>query len=298
MPVRHTDVATTGNRRSPVRPISIWFRRFLAKKGDVVPDRRKVALLGASTVLLVVSVAFAADVAVRGRRLAVREGPSGEPSRKVVIVGREASADQPVPEFSSGANLRVELDGASPQSQLYFLPANGWTSTARGQRFQGTGSNPVQEVLIETDGTEPVRVRVVLRGDVGTTPLNLVPPDPGSGGSMTLAGVGDTYCVVLGGAAGGTITANTERAFRMRGATSEVACPPVPTVVPPTPSPGPTSGGCIEVCAPTPTPTATPVPCPSPCPFTPSPPVTPFPVPSSSPPFPTPTPTPCPTICS
>lgn len=280
-----------------------------------MPDRRKVALLGVSALFLVVSAALAADVAVRGRRLVVREGPSGEPSRKVVIVGREASADEPVPAFTLGANLRVELDGASTQSQLYFLPANGWTSTARGQRFQGTGSNPVQEVLIETDGTQPIRIRVVLRGDVGSTPLNLVPPDPGSGGSMTLAGRGDTYCVVLGGAAGGTITANTERTFRMRGATSEVACPPVPTVAPtgtpvpcdtlcnpmpstpptPTPTPGPTSGMCIAVCAPTPTPTPTPVPCPTPCPFTPS---TPVATPIFSPPFPTPTPTPCPTICS
>ena len=266
-------------------------------------DRRTI--VGAASVCVLAAVgALAADVAVRGRRLAVRAGQGGESSRKVVIVGREASVDVPVPAFSQGANLLVRLEGQSATSQLFFLPASGWTSTARGQRFTGAADVPVEEVLVETNGTDPARVRVVLRGSAGTTPLNLLPPNLGSGGSLSLAGSGDTYCVVLGGAAGGTIAVDTALAFRMHGATAEVACPPVPTVVP---TPGPTSGMCVPVCAPTVTPTPTPVPCPTagPCPTlqscaTPQPCVTPTPVitPLASPPPPSPTPTPCPTICS
>lgn len=283
---------------------------------------RKIAIVAGILGALVVTGAIAADVAVRGRRLVVRENASvGETSRSVVIVGREATGAAEVAPFTNGANLRVFVAGASTQSQLYFLEAGGWTTVPGGFRYVGPGpaGNPVKEVLVRVTPGQPARIRVVLRGNVGTRDLPFVPPDPGTSGGVALVGNADTYCVQLGDAAGGTITGNDARVFRMSGATSDLACPPLPTPFPtgtilpcdtlcsptpsatptPTPTPGPTGGGCIAVCAPTatpsPTPTATPISCPTPCPFTPS---TPVVTPLASPPAPTPTPTPCPTICS
>jgi len=278
-----------------------------------MPGRKIAALCGLACALAVTG-AIAADVAVRGKRMVVRENPAtGETSRSVVIVGREASGATAVAPFTNGANMRVFVTGASTPSQLYFLEAAGWRTIPGGFRYVGPGpaGNPVKEVVVRVSPGRPARIRVVLRGDVGTTDLPFAPPQPGTGGGVSLVGNTDTYCVQLGDGAGGTITANNASVFRINGATSDLACPPVPTPFPtptllpcdtlcnptptptPTPTPGPTSGMCVQVCAPTPTPTPTPIPCPSPCPFTPSP-----PTPQASPPPPTPTPSPCPTICS
>lgn len=267
---------------------------------------RKIAVLCGFLCALAVSGAIAADVAVRGRRMVVRENPAvGETSRSVVIVGREEAGAATVAPFTNGANLQVFVAGTTTTSRLYFLEAAGWSTVPGGFRYLGPGpaGNPVEEVLVRVTAGQRARIRVVLRGDVGTTDLPFAPPDPGSSGGVSLVGNADTYCVQLGDPAGGTITGNNASVFRIKGATAELACPPVPTPFPtptvlpcdtlcnPTPTPGPTSGTCIAVCAPTPTPT--PTPCPTPC-------VTPTPVltPIHSPPFPTRTPTPCPTICS
>jgi hypothetical protein len=271
---------------------------------------RRIAVFGGVIGVLAVTAAIADDVAVRGRRMVVRENPAvGEASRRVVIVGREETSAPTVGPFTNGANMIVFVAGATPPSQLYFLEAAGWSVVPGGHRYVGPGpsGNPIEEVLVRVTAGQPARIRVVLRGDVGTKSLPFVPPDPGTGGGISLVGDGRTYCVQLGDAAGGTITANGARRFRIKGATSNLSCPPVPTPFPTAtvqpchtncnvpPTPGPTSGGCMAVCAPTATPTPSPAPCPTPCPFTPS---TPVVTPQQSPPFPTPTPTPCPTICS
>lgn len=242
---------------------------------------RKIAVLCGFLCALAVSGAIAADVAVRGKRMVVRENPSvGETSRNVVIVGREASGAAAVAPFTNGANMRVFVAGATSTSQLYFLEAGGWRTIPGGFRYVGPGpaGNPVKEVVVRVSPGQPARIRVVLRGNVGTNDLPFAPPQPGTSGGVSLVGNADTYCVQLGDAAGGMIAANNASVFRINGATSNLACPPLPTPFPtgtarppcdtncnltptPTPSPTPTPAGCVRVCAPTPTPT----PCPTIC---------------------------------
>jgi hypothetical protein len=74
-----------------------------------------------------------------------------------------------------------------------------------------------------------VLLKAVLRGGLGTQSLDLTPPDPGSDAAVTVAfhGGGDVYCVSFGGAAGGTVAADTAERWQMAGATSEPSCPTV-----------------------------------------------------------------------
>jgi hypothetical protein len=192
--------------------------------------------------------------------MVVRERPAGETGRRVVVVGREptTSATFAVPLY--GAYLRVFVNGAQgAQSQLFFLEPAGWSSVSGGYRYSGPGpdGSPVDEVVVNLEPGKPSRIRAVLRGDIGSDALNLLPPDPGISGGLSIGTTGDTLCVVFGGDAGGTILADDASVFRIRDATAEVACPPVPTPHP-TPVHTPTPQPCDTLCNGTPTPVATP----------------------------------------
>jgi hypothetical protein len=253
---------------------------------------------GVAGALLVAGAAPAADLAVRGRRMLVHERPgAGETGRRVVVLGREGPTAEALGSIQYGAYLQVFVQGGSSQSQLFFLEPAGWTTVPRGLRYVGPGpGNPVQEVRLEAGSGKPTLVRVVLRGDVGTTPLAIVPPNPGVSGGVSISLTGGRACVVLGGAAGGTVAIDKPRRWLIRQATGEVACPPGPT---PLPTPDVTPIPCDTLCngtptpqPPTPTPVPpTPIPCDTLCSGTPTPvPPTPTPVP--------PTPVPCDTLCS
>jgi hypothetical protein len=223
-----------------------------------MPDR-KWFVLGGVVCALIVTSALAADVAIRGRRMAVRENPAGETGRRVVVVGRESTTSATFGEPLYGAYLRVFVDGGQgAQSQLFFLEPAGWSSVSGGYRYAGPGpdGSPIERVDVNVEPGKPARIRAVLRGDLGSDALNLLPPDPGTSGGLSLGTTGDTFCVVLGGAAGGTVVADDASAWRIRNATSEVACPPVPTPGP-TPVHTPTPGPCDTLCNGTPTPVAT-----------------------------------------
>ena len=76
-------------------------------------------------------------------------------------------------------------------------------------------------------------MKLVLRGDVGTLDLDVVPPDPGTGGVavLSLRNGGDRYCVSYGDAAGGTIDPNTADVFKVKNPTGQPPCPPEPSQV-------------------------------------------------------------------
>ena len=258
----------------------------------------RVMLAFAASVTAVASVVLAADLTVRGRRMVVRQSPdAGATKRRIVVVGRELSSgitsfDSPL---QAGATLRVFATPA--QTHFFELPGTGWHAIPGGYRYvePNASGRAIRRVVLNATGG---KIRVVLRGD--STNLFVAPPNPGESGGIVLGlAFGNNYCVQLGGDAGGTIAANTANVFRIVAATSEPACPPIPTpLVPtpnpcdtncstPTPTPDPTPIFCEAVCLATPEaspppPTATPAPCGTMC--TPTPP-------------PTPTPTPCPTVC-
>lgn len=135
---------------------------------------------------------------------------------------------------------------AGATEQTFDLPAEGWNSyitrhdwpVYMGFRYTNvvTGG-AVRSMTIERSGfsspegtpppTEPkpgkFRVRIQLLGHDG--PIDLVPPNPGTeaGVELTLGG-GDTYCLVFGGAAGGTVLGNTSRRYTVRRPPGE-GCP-------------------------------------------------------------------------
>ena len=232
---------------------------------------------------LVATTAAATDNTVRGRRMVVRQSEDGgQTSRRVLVVGRElqsgiTSFDSPL---VAGATLRVVLGGGTEQTQLFALPPAGWTEIRNGYRYlepPGSG-RAIRRVVLRADGDGSARVRVVLRGDASN--LTLRPPDPGEAGGAVLGlAFGNTYCVQLGGAAGGRTVADDATVWRIVAATAEPACPPVPTPVLPTPIP------CDTLCNPTPAVTPSPdPPTPPPCDTlcsSPTPGPTPFPTPST-----------------
>jgi hypothetical protein len=155
--------------------------------------------------------------------------------RSLVAIGKEASSDiaslagDPV---THGASLRVLLTGATTSGQSFTLDASGWSSTPTGFKYSGpTGADgdPVKRVILKRSADGTVLLKAVLRGALGTQSLDLTPPDPGSDAAVTLAfhGGGDVYCVSLGGAAGGTVAADTDDRWQLAGATAEPSCPTV-----------------------------------------------------------------------
>jgi hypothetical protein len=218
-----------------------------------MPGRASM-VVGGVVCALIVTGALAADVAVRGRRMVVREYPAGEVNRRVVIVGRAPTASATFAAPVAGVYLRVYADGGEgAQSQLFFLEPEGWSPVSGGYRYSGHEANesPVEEVVVTVEPGKRARIRAVLNGGLGTESLDLVPPDPGTSGGLSIGTTGDVFCVVFGGDAGGTTHSDSPSVWRIRQATGDVSCPPVPTPGPTpvwtptpqvTPSPTPTSG--------------------------------------------------------
>jgi len=55
--------------------------------------------------------------------------------------------------------------------------------------------------------------------------IELQPPNTGTGATAILVTGTSRYCTTLGGAAGGTISNNTETLFKVKNPTASVVCP-------------------------------------------------------------------------
>jgi hypothetical protein len=68
----------------------------------------------------------------------------------------------------------------------------------------------VRKVLLKRTPNGTALVKAILKGNVGTQDLSVVPPNPGDEGGIILAiNGGGTYCASFGGAAGGGETADS-----------------------------------------------------------------------------------------
>jgi hypothetical protein len=84
----------------------------------------------------------------------------------------------------------------------------------------------VAKVLLRRTPSGTALLKVVLKGSLGVQPLDLVPPDPGADAVAILSLTnGDSYCVALGGAAGGQIVVDTSATWKVRNATAQPGCP-------------------------------------------------------------------------
>jgi hypothetical protein len=175
--------------------------------------------------------AVAAEKQILGKRLVLRDPTGDEASRSVKIVGRESKTDiagiagDPV---GGGGTLQIGVNSGS-FGESFFLDASGWSATPTGFRYTGPtdpDGDPVESVVIRRTPSGKALLEIVLRGDVGVQPLDLVPPDPGSDAVAILSLTsGDVYCVSFGGAAGGQETVDTAKTWKMRNASAEPGCP-------------------------------------------------------------------------
>jgi hypothetical protein len=179
---------------------------------------------------------------VQGKKFQIRNPRAGdgeeveEPRRVVVILGKEKPTETlPIrgDPTISGATLQVLLDGATPSEQTFTLGATGWSRISGGFKFQNAGlAVPVKKVVLKRSGpaTHPkALLKLIVKGNSGTDPVELVPPNPttAAGAVLTIVG-GDTFCVNLGGDAGGEIEKDDARQFKAKASSTnpglEVAC--------------------------------------------------------------------------
>jgi hypothetical protein len=176
------------------------------------------------------SPGLAAEQEILGRRLLVRDPHGDETHRSVAIVGRETATDIAAlagDPTTGGATLMLGVNSGS-SGQLFVLDASGWSPTASGFRYDGptASGDPVKRVVLRRTNAGTASLEIVLKGNVGGDPLDVVPPDPGSDAiAMLRLADGDTYCVSFGGAAGGRVITNTAATWRVMNATAQPGCP-------------------------------------------------------------------------
>src|SRR5262245_53120399 len=190
-------------------------------------------------ILGVASLAQAADVPLGASKLLVQD-PSGDPlRRKMVVVGSVPAGSTvalPGDPTIGGATLTIVTAGGVPAEQTFDLPAPGW-QTLPATRFKYTNrvsGGIVKSLLLKRSGSGAVKLKATISGRYGA--LAIVPPNPGDTASVVLAiGGGDTYCVSVGGAAGGLESRDDAKSWLVRyGA-------PAPCPTPPTTSTGSSS---------------------------------------------------------
>lgn len=190
-----------------------------------------IAFAAAAAAAIAVGDALAATQQILGERLLLKDPTGAESSRSLVIAAKErgteiaAIAGDPV---AGGGTLLLGINSGST-GQSFVLDASGWSTTATGFRYRGpteSDGDPVKKVLVRRSRRGTALLKIVLKGNVGVQPLDLVPPNPGSGAVaiLTLSN-GDSYCVSFGGAAGGEVVVDTATTWKMRDATAEPGCP-------------------------------------------------------------------------
>jgi len=157
------------------------------------------------TLLLVATVAHAADQTILGTKFVVKD-PGASEKRKVSSKAKEkASPNTLVGDPTvDGATLTVRAEGATPSQQTFALPqgTNGkgkpfWTGSATaGFKYKDRkGENgPVAKAAIKKSKKGVFTISFKASGKLG--PVSVVPPDPGDGGCVLLElGGGDSYSV-------------------------------------------------------------------------------------------------------
>jgi hypothetical protein len=154
--------------------------------------------------------ARAADQTILGRKLVVRNPHSDDPShRAVVATARETSGTATVVgnPTVSGARLEVIANGTNPSAQVFPLPqgvgASGdpfWTAVgASGFRYRDRDGEQGPVRLVRLSRGRNGTFRMTAKLTAGSWPFDVVPPDAGTDGFLTISiSGGDRYCVLFG----------------------------------------------------------------------------------------------------
>ena len=84
----------------------------------------------------------------------------------------------------------------------------------------------MKKVLIKRSPGGTALVKILLKGSIGTQPLDVVPPNTGTDGGIVLeiGGGGGRYCVSFGGAAGGNDVQDDATGWKVLSAPAEPGC--------------------------------------------------------------------------
>jgi len=190
-------------------------------------------------VLPALSVAHASDQIVHGVTLVVKN-PGAAAKRKVTLKAKETATDNTLvgDPTVSGATVTITLDGTSPSTQTFTLPAGVsptthkpfWSGDAtKGFKYKDSkGDNgAVKSAQITVKGGK-FQIEVAISGKGG--PVGVVPPDSGSAGCAFLTiGGGDTYSVQF---STGQVTNKGSSLFKVANPTSDGGCA-LPFITPP-----------------------------------------------------------------
>ena len=199
---------------------------------------RGLLLLG-FVLLPALPVAHAGDQIVHGVTLIVKD-PGAAAKRKVTLKAKETATDNTLvgDPTVDGATVTITLDGASPSTQTFTLPAGVSPTTQKpfwsGDAMKGfkykdpKGDNGALKSAQITAKGGKFQIKVAISGKGG--PVDLVPPDLGSAGCAFLTiGGGDTYSVQF---STGQVTNKGSSLFKVAKPTSDGPCA-LPFITPP-----------------------------------------------------------------
>ena len=130
---------------------------------------------------------------------------------------------------TEGATLRIALSGGTASDETFVLDPEGWTPLGTtGFAYGGpTGADgdPVRRVLIKRTPRGKAILKAILSGNVGTQPLDVVPPNPGFQAHLvlTIPG-GGVYCTSFGGGDEGSEVVDEAGRWKMLNASGK-SCP-------------------------------------------------------------------------
>ena len=190
----------------------------------------------------------AADHPVHGWTLSVTNPiPNNPHLRHVAVSGRDGFDPVALPfvgdPIADGVTLTLFTEGASSANQAFVLPPGGfhepngpgWRVSRSSRRprvvytyvdERGENGSIVSFILYYWQGRR-IRIGAVADGRGNNPTIDVVPPNPGTGGGLIVQiPGGDRFCAVFGGAVGGKIgKTNDATTFRIKHARSAL-CPP------------------------------------------------------------------------
>jgi len=187
-----------------------------------------VALLGLS-----VGLVYAANQTILGKQGLIKDPKPGVDATKRRLVGgaREVGSPNVIVgnPMVGGAVITFFGIGATSSNQAFVLPPSKWSpSGTTGYKYKDAlnTSSAIKTALIKRSNGGLFTIKAT--GVAKFMPINVVPPNPGTGVCMRLDIIGgDSYHVLL--ATGATIKKNTNKLFMIKNATSQGVCPGTPT---------------------------------------------------------------------
>ncbi len=184
---------------------------------------------------------WAADQTIFGAKAQLKDRPGIPGTRRVDIKAKDVLTPGTLvgDPATNGATVTVITQGGTPVTQTFTLAPNGilpyWKRYPSDTLVPAVGwtykdkygaNSAVTALKIKIKPGSSAQLQVKMYDKLQNQPLNVVPPNPGTyvGLSFTITG-GDTYCVNLGGAAGGYYKEKGAYAFYIKKPVSEATCP-------------------------------------------------------------------------